>query len=195
MFILIAVQADQNACKDGEPKLSDATGMCVEFHDRKLNKNKNQAKDIGVPVIVTEFGACSNSEACYYEMIGFEKAADKYLTSWAYWMFKSYYDHTTTAAENQEGIFNEDGTIQKMKEKALSRTYIQYFQGLPLEVFFGFFSVRSINFFNDLFVNFSIESYLLFNINISKFCFIIIEINLSIIISFIWFCIAFIIDE
>ena len=70
-------------------------------------------------------------------MIGFEKAADRYLTSWAYWMFKSYHDHTTTAAENQEGIFNDDGTVQSWKEKALSRTYIQYYQGEPLEVFFN----------------------------------------------------------
>ena len=129
--------ADQNICKNGEPELSDSKGTCKEFHDRKLNKNKNQAKNIGIPVIVTEFGACSNSEACYYEMIGFEKAADKYLTSWAYWMFKAYHDHTTTAAENQEGIFNEDGSIQSWKEKALSRTYIQYYQGIPLEIFFN----------------------------------------------------------
>ena len=70
-------------------------------------------------------------------MIGFEKAADKYLTSWAYWMFKAYHDHTTTAAENQEGIFNPDGTIQEWKEKALTRTYVQYYQGQPLEVFFN----------------------------------------------------------
>ena len=129
--------ADQNMCKNGEPELSDSKGKCSEFHDRKLKKNKSQAKDIGVPVIVTEFGACSNSEACYYEMIGFEKAADKYLTSWAYWMFKAYHDHTTTAAENQEGIFNPDGTIQSWKEKALSRTYIQYYQGEPLETFYN----------------------------------------------------------
>ena len=129
--------ADQNICKNGEPKMSDATGTCTEFHDRKLKKNKKQANDIGVPVIVTEFGACSSSKACYYEMIGFEKAADKYLTSWAYWMYKSYHDHTTTAAENEEGIFNEDGTLQNIKQKALSRTYIQYYQGLPLEVFYN----------------------------------------------------------
>ena len=129
--------ADQNACRDGEPKLADATGMCADFHDRKLKKNKQQASDIGIPIIITEFGACSSSKACYYEMIGFEKAADKYLTSWAYWMYKSFYDHTTTAAENEEGIFNDDGTIQKMKEKALSRTYIQYYQGIPLEVIFN----------------------------------------------------------
>ena len=129
--------ADQNICKDGEPKLVDASGTCAEFHERKLKKNKQQANDIGIPIIVTEFGACSSSKACYYEMVGFEKAADKYLTSWAYWMFKSYHDHTTTAAENEEGIFNDDGTIQNMKEKALSRSYIQYFQGIPLEVFFN----------------------------------------------------------
>ena len=129
--------ADQNICKSGEPELKDAKGICKDFHDRKLKKNKQQAKNIGIPVIVTEFGACSNSEACYYEMIGFEKAADRYLTSWAYWMFKTYHDHTTTAAENSEGIFNEDGTIQNWKEKALTRTYVQYYQGEPLEVFFN----------------------------------------------------------
>ena len=125
--------ADQNVCKDGEPKLSDAS-RCSDFHDRKLKKNKEQANDIGIPIIITEFGACSSSKACYYEMIGFEKAADKYLTSWAYWMYKTYHDHTTTAAENEEGIFNDDGTIQNIKEKALSRTYIQYYQGIPLEI-------------------------------------------------------------
>ena len=64
-------------------------------------------------------------------------AADKYLSSWAYWMYKAFHDHTTTAAENQEGIFNPDGTLQSFKEKALSRTYIQYYQGEPLEVFFN----------------------------------------------------------
>ena len=122
--------ADQNICKDGEPKASDYD-TCSSFHERKLKKNKEQATKMNVPLIVTEFGACSSSKACYYEMLGFEKAADKYLTSWAYWMFKSYNDHTTTAAEGQEGIFNEDGSIQKMKEKALTRTYILYYQGIP----------------------------------------------------------------
>ena len=128
--------ADQNVCKDGEPKAADY-GRCSSFHDRKLEKNKKQAGEMGIPVIVTEFGACSSSKACYLEMLGFEKAADKYLTSWAYWMYKSYNDHTTTAAEGQEGIFNDDGTIQNMKEKALTRTYIQYYQGIPQEFNFN----------------------------------------------------------
>ena len=92
---------------------------------------------MGIPIIVTEFGACSSSKACYLEMLGFQKAADKYLISWAYWMYKTYNDHTTTAAEGQEGIFNDDGTIQNMKEKALSRTYILYYQGIPVEFNFN----------------------------------------------------------
>ena len=128
--------ADQNVCKDGEPKAADY-GRCSDFHDRKLKKNKQQAGKMNIPLIVTEFGACSSSKACYLEMLGFEKAADKYLTSWAYWMYKSYNDHTTTAAEGQEGIFNDDGTIQKMKEKALTRTYILYYQGIPEEFNFN----------------------------------------------------------
>ena len=122
--------ADQNICKDGEPKAKDYN-RCSSFHDRKLKKNKQQAIDIGVPLIVTEFGACSSSKACYLEMLGFEKAADKYLVSWAYWMYKTFNDHTTTAYEGQEGIFNNDGTIQNMKEKALTRSYILYYQGIP----------------------------------------------------------------
>ena len=128
--------ADQNICKDGEPKMEDATSRCASFHERKAKKNKQQAESMGVPVIVTEFGACSSSLACYYEMLGFLKAADKYLTSWCYWMYKAFNDHTTTAAENEEGIFNPDGSLQNIKEKALSRTYIQSYQGIPLEINF-----------------------------------------------------------
>ena len=48
-----------------------------------------------------------------------------------------YNDHTTTAPEGQEGIFNDDGTVQNMKEKALTRTYILYYQGIPLEFIFN----------------------------------------------------------
>ena len=64
-----------------------------------------------IPLIFTEFGIYSSNKVCYLEMLGFEKTADIYLTSLANWMNKSYNDHTTTAAEGQEGIFNDDGTI------------------------------------------------------------------------------------
>jgi hypothetical protein len=70
------------------------------------------------------------------EMLGFVKAADKYMVSWAYWMYKAFNDHTTTASENSEGIFNKNGTVQFYKEKALSRSYVMAYQGYPLELNF-----------------------------------------------------------
>ena len=85
-------------------------------------------------MIVTEFGACSSSLACYHELLAAVRAADKHLTSWCYWMYKAFNDHTTTAAENEEGMFNPDGSLQSIKERALSRSYVQSYQGLPLEV-------------------------------------------------------------
>ena len=73
----------------------------------------------------------------YNEILGFVKAADNHLVSWAYWMYKPFNDHTTTAANNTEGIFNSDGTLQAYKEKALSRSYIQAYQGYPLSFNFN----------------------------------------------------------
>lgn len=56
-----------NICRKGEPSLSDAE-KCSKFHKKKVKTNKEQAHEIGIPSIITEFGACSDSEACYYEI-------------------------------------------------------------------------------------------------------------------------------
>lgn len=130
-------QAGPDICRSGEPSLKEATEHCPKFHEEKVAGNKKQAQKLKAPLIVTEFGACSDSEACYNELLGFVKAADNHLVSWAYWMYKTFNDHTTTAANNTEGIFNSDGTLQKYKEKALSRTYIQSYQGYPLSFSFN----------------------------------------------------------
>lgn len=130
-------QAGPSVCDGGEPTLKDADGLCPKFHEEKVKKNQIQARAMGVPLIVTEFGACSDSEACYLEILGFVKAADNYLVSWNYWMYKPFGDHTTTAKENTEGVFNSDGTVQSFKERALTRTYIQSYQGYPLSMQFN----------------------------------------------------------
>ena len=130
-------QAGPDVCRSGEPSLEQAKGMCANFHEMKVKENIKHGKRLKAPIIVTEFGACSNSEACYYEMMGLIKAADRHLVSWAYWMYKTFGDHTTTAANNTEGIFNEDGTLQMYKEIALSRSYVQAYQGYPLSVEFN----------------------------------------------------------
>lgn len=58
------------------------------------------------------------------------------MASWAYWQFKTYKDLTTTAGERSEGFYNKDGTLQTKKIKSLTRTYIQYAQGLIKDMHF-----------------------------------------------------------
>jgi len=58
--------------------------------------------------------------------------ADEYLVGWAYWQFKYYADLTTSASEGNgsEGFYNNDGTLQDWKVKALARSYLQFTQGV-----------------------------------------------------------------
>ena len=41
-------------------------------------------------MIVTEFGACMDTDRCVTELKQVTDEADKVLTSWAYWMFKTF---------------------------------------------------------------------------------------------------------
>ena len=63
------------------------------------------------------------------------KLCEENFISWCYWNYKPYGDHTTSAIEmvSYEGIYNSDGTVQNIKEKGLSRGYVMYYQGRPLE--------------------------------------------------------------
>ena len=49
--------------------------------------------------MISEFGACSGSEACYEEIRNVGDACDENVTSWAYWMFKGFGDFTTISTE------------------------------------------------------------------------------------------------
>jgi endoglycosylceramidase len=120
-----------DVCAQGEPQASDSD-FCNDFHARKMKAHMKNGADLRIPVIFTEFGACSNSENCYQELKNFTQNAEDYLASWAYWMYKPYNDHTTTANPELEGMFNPDGSIQDVKQRALTRTYIQKFQGKPI---------------------------------------------------------------
>lgn len=50
---------------------------------------------------------------------------------WAYWEFKKYWDITTSAGSTSEGFYENDGTLQTKKVKALARTYAKATQGIP----------------------------------------------------------------
>ena len=73
--------------------------------------------------MITEFGACTSSDACVQEINAVADTCDENLVGWAYWEFKKYYDVTTTAGSTSEGFYENDGTLQVNKVKALSRTY------------------------------------------------------------------------
>jgi hypothetical protein len=75
-------------------------------------------------MIVTEFGACMDTDRCVTELKQVTDEADKVLTSWAYWMFKTFKDPTTQAGAGEEGFYNADGSIQAGKVQMLARTFL-----------------------------------------------------------------------
>ena len=85
----------------------------------------------------TEFGACWGETACSTEIEQVTSIADGYLAGWAYWQFKDFQDITTTAYDKAEGFYENDGTLQEWKVRALARTYAQRTQGTPTEVNFN----------------------------------------------------------
>ena len=54
------------------------------------------------------------------------------MVGWAYWEFKKYNDVTTTAGSTSEGFYENDGSLQAKKVKALARTYLKVTQGTPI---------------------------------------------------------------
>eukprot|EP00354_Favella_ehrenbergii_P000910 CAMPEP_0170464092 /NCGR_PEP_ID=MMETSP0123-20130129/8954_1 /TAXON_ID=182087 /ORGANISM="Favella ehrenbergii, Strain Fehren 1" /LENGTH=318 /DNA_ID=CAMNT_0010729679 /DNA_START=608 /DNA_END=1564 /DNA_ORIENTATION=- len=93
-------------------------------------------KDSALPLFISEFGACLTEKPCTQEITQVGDIADKHLTGWAYWQFKTYADLTTTAGTGSEGFWNQDGTLQEWKVKALARSYVPLCQGSLTHMFF-----------------------------------------------------------
>ena len=128
--------AGTNVCSNGEPSLKDSLNLCTNYHKNKFKKEIENAKDnLHVPIFLSEFGACSDSQACYNEILNVVTLCEENFISWSYWNYKPYGDHTTSAIAvvEYEGIFDGDGNIQTIKEEGLSRAYVQYYQGKPID--------------------------------------------------------------
>ena len=123
-------------CKTGEPPLSKM-GDCRKWHEKKVGTRSADAKRYGVPLFLSEFGSCLDTQACVEEINAVGDVSDKYLVGWAYWQFKTYGDLTSTAFDQSEGFYNKDGTLQVGKVKALSRTYMQATQGILTSMSFS----------------------------------------------------------
>ena len=127
-----------DACSKGEVPYAKSISVCPKFHANKFKKEIQTAANLKVPMFLSEFGACSDSMACFNEIIGVMKMTEANFISWSYWNYKPYGDHTTSAIEmvTYEGIYNDDGTVQNIKERSLSRGYVMYYQGKPIDFMF-----------------------------------------------------------
>lgn len=115
---------EEHICDNhGEIPLNRAK-ECRDFHHRKLAVRKQDALRLRTPLMISELGACSNSEECFREVEASTDAADFFAASWSHWAFKGFRDHTTHAGQ-VEGLYDIDGRREDHKIKALSRTYIQ----------------------------------------------------------------------
>ena len=103
-------QMSQDVCLGGEPPVSEKD-KCKIFHEYKVGIRAKDAKRYGVPLIWSEFGACSNTESCFWEITNAAEEMDKHFHSYAYWMFKGFGDFTTTGGL-VEGMYDGEGNLQ-----------------------------------------------------------------------------------
>eukprot|EP00347_Sterkiella_histriomuscorum_P001400 403372181 len=131
---LYCCQSDPNICDSGEPPL-EKKDKCHAFHIAKVSKRAQDASRLEVPLIFTEFGACSNTLSCFHEITSSAEQFDEHLASWAYWQFKGFGDFTTTGSLT-EGMYDEKGELQIYKILSLQRTFLHATQGIPTKVNF-----------------------------------------------------------
>jgi len=112
-------------CSTGEPPADSESGeQCKKFHEIRIGQRIKDANKLGLPLFMSEFGACLDSDVCAREINQVADICEENLLGWSYWQYKTYKDLTTSAFNKSEGFYNNDGTLQKIKVKALSRPYV-----------------------------------------------------------------------
>lgn len=74
-------------CPNGEP-LPESGTACLDFHKRRMKMRAREAESLQMPLMISEFGACYNSQVCINEILQVVELSDKNLAHWAYWQFK-----------------------------------------------------------------------------------------------------------
>lgn len=104
-------QVNAHLCSaTGEPTAADKE-RCLAWHEKKLGTRKQDADKLGVPMFISEFGACLDTEECITEINQVGDVSDQHMIGWSYWQFKTYADLTTSAGTGSEGFYNKDGSI------------------------------------------------------------------------------------
>ena len=52
-----------SACENGEPTPEGAE-TCLKWHESKIGTRQRDAKRLGIPLVITEFGACFSDGPC-----------------------------------------------------------------------------------------------------------------------------------
>lgn len=103
-------QMNPTVCASGEPS-TDLADECYDWHELRIKTRKVDADRLGLPLIISEFGACLTDGPCTQEIRQVGEVCDAHLAGWAYWEFKSFEDLTTSAGVGAEGFYNKDGSL------------------------------------------------------------------------------------
>jgi endoglycosylceramidase len=107
-------------CCGSGPDMCDNVGnpppskyaACDKFNAEMVRVRDEDAKRVnGGGNLLSEFGACTNSQDCVAEITRTTTFADAKLHGWAYWQYK-FFNDVTTQSGDQEGFYNSDGTVQ-----------------------------------------------------------------------------------
>lgn len=55
------------ACATGEPT-PEWADRCAAWHQKKIGKRVADAERLGIPLFISEFGACMDTESCVTEI-------------------------------------------------------------------------------------------------------------------------------
>eukprot|EP00820_Chromera_velia_P000028 Cvel_168.t2-p1 / transcript=Cvel_168.t2 / gene=Cvel_168 / organism=Chromera_velia_CCMP2878 / gene_product=Endoglycoceramidase, putative / transcript_product=Endoglycoceramidase, putative / location=Cvel_scaffold10:218514-220292(+) / protein_length=593 / sequence_SO=supercontig / SO=protein_coding / is_pseudo=false len=127
--------AGQNATGDIPPGI--AASFCKTALSWSFDTAMKDLDRLKSGAFMSEFGALGPHKASA-DMISFLlDKADAKSQSWAYWSFKRFHDFTTQNA-NTETLYNDDGSLQTEKVKALARPFPQKTDAIPSSVKFEF---------------------------------------------------------
>jgi len=68
---------------------------CKSYVENLITTRSDEANKIGVPLFISEFGACSGSSTCAQEIDYVVSMADAHALSWTYYQFKGFGDYST----------------------------------------------------------------------------------------------------
>ena len=75
----------------------------MAYHRKKIGQRKTDSVRLGVPLVVSEFGDCENTDACSMEINLVTDLCDQNLVSWAYSQYKSFGNDFVVSNEDKKG--------------------------------------------------------------------------------------------